>query len=99
MFSSFVTTVATPAKCAGAALRALERGADLVDGDGRGEAARVDLAGRRREEDVGAGLGGERGVARLVARVGGEVGGVVELRRVDEQRHDDLVAGRRARGG
>ena len=96
----------------GAALGALERGADLVDRDRRGEASRVDLAaprreqkvgaqaervdlaGRRREEDVGAGLGGQRRVAGLVARVGGEVGGLVELRWVDEQRHDDLVAGR-----
>ena len=57
---------------------------------------RVDLGGRRREQDVGAGVRGQAGVALLVARVGAEVGGVLELGRVDEQRHDDDVA-RRAR--
>ena len=81
-----------------AARLALQRGADAGDADARGEARRIDLGGRGREQQVGAGLGREPGVARLVARVGAEVLGVVELRRVDEQRHDDDV-GRRARLG
>jgi hypothetical protein len=73
----------------GAADGALHRLADAGDGDRRGEAGRVDDLGRRGEQDVGAGLGGQLGVAGLVARVGVEVGGLVELRGVDEQRHDD----------
>jgi hypothetical protein len=59
----------------------------------RPEAGRVDLVQRRREEHVGAGVGGQRGIAVLVARVGGQVAGGVELRGVDEERHDDHVAG------
>jgi hypothetical protein len=73
----------------GAADGALHRLADAGDGDRRGEAGRVDDLGRRGEQDVGAGRGGQLGVAGLVARVGVEVGGLVELRGVDEERHDD----------
>ena len=54
--------------------------------------ARVDLVGGGANSTSTPSARGERGVARLVARVGREVGGLVELRGVDEQRDDDLVA-------
>ena len=52
----------------------------------------VDLLDARREQDVGAGRRGQLGVALLAARVALEVGALVELRRVDEQRHHHPVA-------
>jgi hypothetical protein len=79
-----------------AAVCALERRGQPLDVDRGGEAGRIDLVARGSEQEVRAGLGGERGVALLVARVSGEVAGIVELRGVDEQRDDDHVA-RRAR--
>ena len=70
------------------ACRALERLGDGPDRHGRVEARRVDLLDRRREDDVDA-LGlADREVARLVARVARVVGRLVELARVDEDRHD-----------
>jgi hypothetical protein len=77
-----------------AAVLALERLGQPAHVDRGREARRIDLVGRGREEQVGADLGHERGVALLGARVGGEVAGVVELRRVDEERHHDHVARR-----
>ena len=79
-----------------AAVLALERLGQAAHVDRRREARRIDLVERGREEQVGAGLGRQRGVALLVARVGGQVAGLVELRGVDEERDDDDVA-RRAR--
>ena len=92
MFSSLVTTVATPSKWADAAVLALERLRDAADVHRGGEAGRVHLGELRREEQVGAGLGRQGAVAALVARVGRQVARLVELGRVDEERDDDLVA-------
>ena len=77
---------------AGAAVGALEHVGQALDADGGREARRVDLLGRRGEEHVDAELGRLGRVARLVARIGGQVGRLLELGGVDEQRHDDLVA-------
>ena len=52
---------------------------------------------RGREQAVDAELGRQRAVPALVARVRGEVGRLVELGRVDEQRDDDDVAFARVR--
>jgi hypothetical protein len=82
-----------PVEVGDAAVRALEVRGEPRDADGGGEAVGVDLLDRRREEQVGARLRGELGVAGLVAGVAGEVRGLVELGRVDEQRHHDDVAG------
>ena len=60
--------------------------------DPRREPVRVHLGGGRREDDVDAVLGGERGVAVEVARVRAEVGALGELRRVDEDARDQHVA-------
>ena len=74
--------------------RALERAGDRPDRDGRVEARRIDLVDARREDEVDA-LGlADREVAGLVARVVREVGRLVELARVDEDRDD----GRRVLG-
>ena len=62
---------------------------------------------RRREHDVDSLRLGDREVARLVARVCGEIRLLVELRRIDEERHDDAcgspaappAAARRGRRG
>jgi hypothetical protein len=81
----------------GAAVLALERRGQPGDVHRGRRAGRVDLVGRRREQEVGSGRGGQRRVARLVARIGGEVGGLVELGRVDEE-GDDHDLGLRARG-
>ena len=82
----------TPAKWPGPAVGALERVGEPGDGDRGREAGRIDGLGGRGEEDVGAEALRDRGVGLLVAGVGGEVARVVELRRVDEQRDDHLVA-------
>ena len=74
--------------------RALERLGDGADVDGRVEARRVDLVDVGREDEVGALLGADLDVARLVARVPLEVRRVAELARVDEDRDD----GRRVLG-
>ena len=92
MFSSLVTTVVTPSKwltprCSPSSVSVRPLTWTVVPKPGR-----VDLVERRGEEQIGAGLGRERGVAVLVARVGGQVAGRVELRGVDEERHDDHVA-------
>ena len=87
------TTVATPSKWPGPG-GALERLGDGADAHGRVEARRVDLLDRRREHEVGALLGADLDVARLVARVLLEVRRVAELARVDEDRDD----GRRVLG-
>ena len=73
----------------GAAHRSLERCRQARDLHRRGEARRIDLLGVRREEEVDAGAPRELGVARLVARIAREVGRIVELRRVHEERDDD----------
>ena len=62
------------------------------------EAVGIELGCVRREDDVDAVLLRDREVARLVARVRGEVGRVVELRRIDEERHHDALV-LAARGG
>src|SRR3954454_15154105 len=59
--------------------------------DRRREAGRVHLRDRRGEEEVGAGGLRLAGVARLVEGVGVEGRGLVELRRVDEERDNDDV--------
>ncbi len=82
-----------------AAVLALERLGQAAHVDRRPEARRIDLVERRREEQVGAGLGGQRRVALLVARVGGQVARRVELRGVDEERHRRPRRTWRARGG
>ena len=89
--NSFVTTVVTPSKCTGRAApqRPSVRPADVHHGARR--AVRVHLLDRRHEQDVDAGLLRDRGVAVEIARVRGEVLVRTELRRVDEQRHDDEV--------
>ena len=71
MQSSFVTTVVTPRKCAGPARPALETLGDAEHLDRCREALRVDLLGRRREQEVGAGRCGQLAVALLVARDSG----------------------------
>ena len=91
MFSSLQTTVQTPAKCPGPRSAPSRTSDEPGDADRRGEALGVDLADRRGEQHVDAELGRLDGVVGLAARVGGEVAGVVELRRVDEQRDDDRV--------
>src|SRR5205085_3615666 len=73
------------------AILALENPAELFDVDPGLEAGRIELAGARREQDVDAGLGGERRVALLVPRIGGEVLSFAELRRVDEEAGDHEV--------
>ena len=80
------------AEVRGAADGALESLGDAEHLDGGGEPRRVDLLDRRREQQVGAGLGGERRVVLLLARVAVEVGALVELGGVDEQRDDDSIA-------
>ena len=77
---------------AAAAVGALERLGHAADRHGGREARRVDLLGCGREQVVDPELGGELGVALGVTRVRGQVGRVVELGRVDEQRDDDDVA-------
>ena len=100
MLSSFVTTVATPRKCARPRIAPSRRSLRPSTSTRGREAGRVDLldarartACRRRPSL------GQLGVALLVARVALEVAALVELRRVHEQRHDDAVALLRARGG
>ena len=70
---------------------ALQPGRGLLDLDPRLEAGGVHLLERRREEEVDARSGREARVARLVPRVRPEIGLVVELGRVDEERRDDRV--------
>ena len=79
------------------AVRALERGAELLDLDPGLEAGGYTSAALGSEEDVDAGLAGDVRVARLVARVAVEVAAALELGRVDEERRDDDV--RRRAGG
>ena len=62
------------------------------DIDRRGEALGVDLVGPRGVDEVDAVRLGEGEVPGLIARVGVEVLRRPELRRVDEQAHDDDVA-------
>ena len=65
-----MTTVVTPWKCWAprcAALEALDQ--VTADADEGGEPGRIDLLDAGGEEQVGAGLGGQGGVAALVARV------------------------------
>ena len=71
---------------AGRRPRAARRSRPTVDD--RVEARDVDLLDRRRADEVDALRLADREVARLVARVLREVGRVVELTRVDEDRHD-----------
>ena len=56
------------------------------------EPGRIELLGRRREEEVDTRGLGRALVGGEVARVGGEVARVAELRRVDEEARDDDVA-------
>ena len=62
------------------------------DLDGCGKAGWVDLVEAGGEQDRGAGRARQLSVARFVARIGAQIGGVVELDRVDEDRDDDLAA-------
>ena len=78
------------------AVLAFEDRAELGHVDPRLVPGRVHLGGGRREDDVDAGRARDLEVARLVARVAVQVGRLAELRRVDEEAHDDGVA-RRAR--
>ncbi|HEX5661899.1 MAG TPA: hypothetical protein VFX93_00225, partial [Xanthomonadaceae bacterium] len=71
---------------------ALEHVREALDAHRRREAGRVDLLDRGREQDVDAERLGLGGIALHRARVGGQVARLVELRRVDEQGHDHLVA-------
>ena len=91
MLNSLQTTVQTPSKWPGPRSAPSRTSPEPGDADRRGEAVGVDLGDGGGEQHVDAELG-DRGVARLRARVGVEVAGLVELRRVDEQRDDDLVA-------
>ncbi len=74
------------------ALLALESLAHASHDDARRKPRRIDLVGRRCEEQVDARLLRERGVARLVSWISGEVLGRAELQRVHERRHDDQIA-------
>ncbi len=76
----------------GPARPALEALGDAENLDRCREALRVDLLGRRREQEVGARRCGQLAVAGLVAGVAVEVAALVELRRVHEQRDDDEIA-------
>ena len=60
--------------------------------DGGGEAGRIDLLGGGREQQVGPSRCGQLAVALLLAWIAVEVGVLVELRGVHEQRHDHHVA-------
>ena len=94
MPSSFVTiTVATPRKCSAPRATPSRRSLTSEHLDGGREAGRIHLLGRRREQHVGPGRGGQLAVAQLVTGVALEVAALVELRRVDEQRDDDDIAG------
>ena len=82
---------------AGPARRPLEGLADAADDHRRRCAVLVHLGRVRREQHIDAGALSDGRVARLVARIRLEIGGVVELRRVHEQRHDgDLAVDARA---
>ncbi len=56
------------------------------------EALRVHLVSRRREHEVDADLPGEREVSFVVTGIAAQIGGIGELRGVDEEAHDDRVA-------
>ena len=94
MLKSFTQTVATPRKWPG---RDVPSAPVSLDVDPGAEAGGIHLVGARREQHVDAFLLRDLRVALLVARVRGEVGRVVELRRVHEERGDDDVV-LRARG-
>ena len=91
MFRSFSTTVATPSKWRAPRWSPSRPAGGPGDLHRRGEARGIDLRRPGREEQVHAGGARDRGVGVLVARVRGEVGGLVELGRVHEERHDDDV--------
>ena len=64
-------------------------GSHLAGIDPGGEARRIELVGGRREHDVDSFGLSDLDVARLVARIRVEVRLLVELRRIDEERHHD----------
>jgi hypothetical protein len=68
---------------------ALEAGRRALDPHSRRGAGRVDGGDLGQEDEIAAGRGEARRIALLVARIALEVGRVVELRRVDENRDDD----------
>ena len=74
MLKSLVTTVATAVEVRAAAVGALERLGHPGHRHGRGEAGRIDLLDRRREQVVDADLSGELGVALGISRIRVEVG-------------------------
>ena len=86
-----MTTVATPSKCAGPAVRPAQHFGDPRDMDAGRESVRIDLLHGWGEQDVGAGVAGQFGVALLGARIRAQVLVRAELGGVDEQRHDDQV--------
>ena len=77
---------------AASAVLSLQRLGQPTDGDRGREIRGIHLFGGRRKQVVDPDFLRQRAVARLIARVHGEVAPVVELRRVDEQPHDDDVA-------
>ena len=74
---------------AGAAHLSLERCREARDLDGGGESRGIDFLRRGGEEQIHAEHGRQLRVVRLVPRIAAQVGGVVELCRVHEQRDDD----------
>ena len=90
MLKSFVTTVATPSKCS-TPRRAPRALSDAPHAHRGGEPRGIYLLHWRREQHVDADACGQRRVARLVARVARGVLARPELRRVHEQRDDDVV--------
>ncbi len=85
------------AEVSGAKL-AFEAAPELADVDPGLVARRIHLLWRRREQEVDAGLLGERHVALLVARVAVEILSRAELGRIDEQARDDRVRFGSSRG-
>src|SRR3546814_13214547 len=67
-------------------------GAKFGDLDMRAMPARIHGADVGRPEQAYAFLDEQRRVARLVARIGAEIPVGAELRRIDENRHDGMVA-------
>jgi hypothetical protein len=74
------------------ALGPLQHLGEPADADRRVESRRVDLRDVGSEQRVDAEPGGDHRIALLAARVAGEIRRLLELRRVDEERDDHVVA-------
>ena len=91
MLNSFVTTVATPAKMAGAQFADQHLGQVCGFNNGLGGGV-INLCHVGDEHGIDASVAQHLQIAGLVARVGGQVFGRAELRGVHENRHRNLAA-------